>query len=66
MLLRRVRIDGSYAGSNDPRVLFGLAGRGRPQTVRVTWADGAVEEWDAPALGRYTELERGGGRPVSR
>ena len=27
-MLRRVRIDGSYAGSNDPRLLFGLAGRG--------------------------------------
>ena len=64
-LLRRVRIDGSYACSNDPRVLFGLAGRGQPKTVRVTWADGEVEEWDAPATGRYTELQRGGGRPVS-
>ena len=65
VLLRRVRIDGSYAGANDPRVLFGLGGRGRPVTVRVTWADGGVEEWAAPAVGRYTELARGGGRTIS-
>ena len=65
VLLRRVRIDGSYAGANDPRILFGLGGRARPVTVRVTWADGGVEEWPAPAVGRYAELARGGGRTTS-
>jgi hypothetical protein len=66
VLVRRVRIDGGYASANDPRVLFGLAGRAAPASVRVGWADGGMEEWDAPAVGRYTVLVRGSGRAVPR
>jgi hypothetical protein len=66
-LVRRSRADGSYASANDPRVLFGL-GRPRddsPQAVRVTWPDGAVEEWTGLAVGRYHTLRRGEGRRVA-
>ncbi|HVS63544.1 MAG TPA: CRTAC1 family protein [Thermoanaerobaculia bacterium] len=64
-LLRRVRIDGSYVSAGDPRLLFGLAGGRAPHGVRVTWADGGVEEWEAPEPGGYTTLIRGSGRPAS-
>jgi hypothetical protein len=62
-LWRRVRVDGSYASANDPRVLFGL-GPQPPATVsvRVAWTDGAVEEWQGLATGRYHELRRGTGQ----
>ena len=50
---RRVRTDGSYASSNDARVLFGLGQRARVDAVRVNWLGGGSVEWrDLPA-GRY-------------
>jgi enediyne biosynthesis protein E4 len=60
-LLRRVRIDGSYASTNDPRVSFGLGDHLVPRVVRVRWPDGSVEESVAPAIGRYHVLRQGGG-----
>jgi len=62
---RRVRTEGSYASANDPRVLFGLGAAQGTGHVRVTWPDGHREEWQGLALGEYTALHRGGGRPVA-
>ena len=58
----RSRADGSYASSNDPRVLFGLG----PKTVRtvsvdVIWPDGTEERWSGLATGRYHTLRQGAG-----
>jgi hypothetical protein len=63
-LWRRVRTDGSYASSNDPRVLFGL-GESAPSsvTVRAYWAGGRVEEWPDVPAGGYSTLREGSGKP---
>ena len=63
-LRRRARSDASFASANDPRVLVGLGESADVSHVRVSWPDGSVEEWPAPAAGRYTTLTEGGG--VSR
>ena len=63
-LLRRVHADGSYCSAGDPRVLFGLGAGSDLEAVRVRWPDGTVEEWPPPAVGRYTTLTQGGGRPM--
>ncbi len=63
-LWRRVRADGSYNASNDPRLLFGLGDRPAPAAVRVRWPDGTVEDFPAPPIGRYTTLARGSGSPA--
>jgi hypothetical protein len=64
VLWRRVRIDGSYASSNDPRVLIGLGDAERVAGVLVVWADGSRERFapDAVGSGRYVTLVRGTGR----
>jgi hypothetical protein len=51
-LVRRVQVDGSYASSNDPRVLVGL-GEHRARAVELRWPDGSAREWRAPAAERY-------------
>jgi hypothetical protein len=56
---RRVQTDGSYCSASDPRVLFGLADSTTPQTVRVHWAGGKVEEFRNLAVDRYWVLESG-------
>ena len=56
---RRVQADGSYGTASDPRVLFGLAADESPQTVRVHWIGGTVEEFRALAPDRYWLLETG-------
>lgn len=62
-LWRRVRADGSYASSNDPRVLVGLGTEsGRSVTVRVIWPDGSEERFKGLSAGRYHELRQGGAR----
>jgi enediyne biosynthesis protein E4 len=58
-LWRRVQVDGSYASSSDPRVVFGLAADASPQTVRVHWAGGAPETFTGLAADRYWVLEAG-------
>jgi hypothetical protein len=58
-LVRRVQIDGSYGSSSDPRVIFGLARESTPQTVRVKWAGGQVEEFRDLVVDRYWTLEAG-------
>jgi hypothetical protein len=62
-LWRRVRADGSYASSNDPRVLVGLGPEtAKPVTVRVIWPDGTEERFEGLAPGRYHEIREGGAR----
>ncbi len=61
-LWRRARSDGSYASANDPRVLVGLGQATSVARVRVIWPGGTTEEFDAPAIDRYTTLREGEGR----
>jgi hypothetical protein len=56
--IRRVQVDGSYLTASDPRVLFGI-GTEAPQTVRVRWPGGPVEEFRGLAVDRYWVLEQG-------
>ena len=56
---RRARADGSYASSNDPRVLVGLGTSKEVARVRVVWPDGRVEEWSDVPIDRYTTLDEG-------
>jgi hypothetical protein len=60
-LWRRARADGSYASANDPRVVVGLGESAEVPAVRVTWPDGAVEEWPQVAIDRWTVLTQGKG-----
>src|SRR5688572_24674523 len=60
-LTRRVQADGSYCTAGDPRVLFGLGDESSPQTVRVHWSGGNVEEFTGLSVDRYWVLERGKG-----
>jgi hypothetical protein len=60
-LTRRARADGSYASSNDPRVLAGLGDMDGMVTVQVTWPSGASEEWRGLPVDRYITLEEGDG-----
>ncbi len=61
-LWRRARADGSFASSNDPRVLAGLGASGEPVRVRVVWPSRRVEEWEDVPVDRYTTLTEGSGR----
>jgi hypothetical protein len=61
-LWRRVRADGSYASSNDPRVLAGLGGDAKPVRIRVAWPDGKSEEWTGLPVDRYTTVKEGAGK----
>jgi len=58
VLRRRVRTDGSYLSSNDPRVLIGLGAASRVKVVRVRWPDGAVEERNDVSVDHYTTLQK--------
>ena len=60
-LWRRVRTDGSYASSNDPRILVGLGDSARVIRVRTHWPSGLVEEWTGIEAGRYVTLDEGSG-----
>ena len=64
-LWRRARADGSYASSNDSRVLVGLGPSAGAVRVRVTWPDGRAEEWREVAADRYTTLTEGAGSSVA-
>ena len=55
--------DGSYASSNDARVLFGLGTDRGEQQVRVVWPDGSPETWARLETGKYHDLHRGSGSP---
>jgi hypothetical protein len=56
--VRRVQTDGSYSASGDPRVIFGLGQDQSPQTIRVHWGPGDVEEFRGLTTDRYWRLER--------
>ena len=60
-LWRRVRTDGSYASSNDPRILVGLGDAREVTRVRAHWPSGLVEEWTGIETGRYVTLSEGSG-----
>jgi hypothetical protein len=57
--VRRVHTDGSYLTAGDPRVLFGLGSDAAPQTIRVRWDGGQVEEFRGLAADRYWIIEQG-------
>ncbi len=61
---RRVGADGSYASSNDARVLFGLGADRGEQQVRVIWPDSSLENWADLETGKYHDLRRGSGTPA--
>ena len=56
---RRVRTDGSFCSSRDPRVLVGLGNASGVKSVQVTWPDGRKETWRKPPVDQYTTLRRG-------
>jgi enediyne biosynthesis protein E4 len=62
-LWRRVRADGSYLSSNDPRVLAGLGGGAQLEALLVHWPDGSSEQFPPPPLRSYTTLVQGRGNP---
>ena len=64
-LWRRVRTDGSYASSNDHRILVGLDSSDDATRVRVHWPSGLVEEWTGIDSGRYVTLSEGSGEKSS-
>ena len=55
---RTIGIDGSYASSSDPRVLFGLGSSPGKLKAEVIWPDGWVQSLAPPALDRYVLVER--------
>jgi hypothetical protein len=61
---RRVRTDGTFAASNDPRVLFGLGDSPEISKVRAYWVSGRIEEWTGLPTGRYTTLREGSGKQL--
>jgi hypothetical protein len=64
-LWRRVRTDGAYASSNDPRLLFGLGDSPEFSKVRAYWVSGRVEEWTGLAPDKYATLREGSGKPAT-
>ncbi len=62
---RVVRPATGYAGSNDPRLLFGLGDDRGPVTATARWPDGGVESWAGLEPGRYHTLRRGTGKPAA-
>lgn len=65
-LWRRVHQDGSYCSSNDPRVLFGLGDNTEITKVEAHWISGRVEEWTGLPLGKYSTLQEGSGKTISK
>jgi hypothetical protein len=65
-LVRVVRVAGSYASANDPRLLFGLGGHAAATVdrIEVRWPDGTREEWRGLPVRRYTLLREGSGRSL--
>jgi len=58
-LVRRTHVDGSYCVAGDPRVVFGLDMETTPQSVRVRWPGGRVEDFHGLSVDRYWVLEAG-------
>lgn len=60
VLWRRVRVDGSYASANDPRIQFGFPPSLSVQGLTIQWADGSRSQLTAPKLraGAYITVRR--------
>ncbi len=60
VLWRRVRVDGSYASANDPRIQFGYPRGLAVHGLTVIWADGSRSELAPKRVqaGAYTTLRR--------
>ena len=63
-LTRSVQTDGSYLSTRDPRVHFGLGQADQIDSVKVTWPDQTVEQFETIEIGSYVELRRGEGTEV--
>jgi len=60
-LWRRVRADGSYLSSGDPRILVGLGDAASVESLTVHWPDGRSEAFAVPPLRQYSTLVQGTG-----
>ncbi len=58
--VQTVRVDGSYASSSDPRVLFGLGSSTEIPEVEVIWPDGWTMQTQPEVLDSYWVVERTG------
>jgi hypothetical protein len=58
---RLVQPGSSYLASNDPRAHFGLGDAGTVDTIRVTWPDGAVEQFPGGPADRHLTIRKGEG-----
>ena len=56
---RRVRTDGSFCSSRDPRVLVGLGEATKVKEVRILWPGGRRETWRNPSVDRYSTFREG-------
>jgi len=63
-IVRRSHRDGSYASSNDPRILFGLNKNVNAQSIDVEWMDGSHERWDALVVDKYHLIKKGTGTKI--
>ncbi len=63
-LWRRVRVDGSYLSSSDPRVHFGLGSGESYQEARVHWPDGSREGFPGGSANTVSRLQQGAGAPL--
>lgn len=59
-LSRYVMGGGSYASTNDPRLLFGLGTEQGPVRATVFWPSGRRQELDSLAVDRYWAVTEGG------
>ncbi len=65
VLWRQVKTAGSYASASDPRVIVGLGDNHRISKVRVHWPLDHMEEFTDVTIGRYNDLVKGTGVPIS-
>jgi hypothetical protein len=57
LLRRRVRVDGSYLSSGDPRITLGLASHS-PESLHVEWSDGVRRAFARPPAERILVIPR--------
>ena len=56
---RRVKTDGSFCSSNDPRILVGLGEAELASRVQVRWPNGSSEKWHDLKSNVYHTLYQG-------
>jgi hypothetical protein len=61
---RRVRTDGSFGSSSDPRMQIGLGDFTEVSLVKVHWLSGGIERWSGLPSNRYITFFEHTGRPV--